>query len=82
MQIMNMPTKADGHLIECVVAENGEIGLYANTWRVTSFHLPLKDNHDSLKYHGDNIARLLEEARDIGFRQGLASVRAALGIIK
>ena len=79
--IINMPAKKDGAPFECIVHENGEIGLYSNNWKVVSFHLPVDPTSTKgLKYHGDAIAGLLEEARDIGFQQGLASVRESLGI--
>lgn len=68
--MVNLPAKSENKDIPCVFDGKSFIFLSDGKWIIESV-----DKDDLV-----GMAKLLENSRDIGFRQGLASVRRALGL--
>jgi hypothetical protein len=64
----NIPTKESGVRIQCRIVDDRYEFLTSDGWMIETCYTP-KD-----------IAMLLEEVRDYGFKQGIISIRKALGI--
>lgn len=62
--------------VECKVTENGGFLVAANGWRIFEIDAATPEGQ------AQQIANLVMQARDAGFRMGQAHIRQALGLVK
>lgn len=75
MQMKNLPTQDSGIAIKTVVDGSGAIRVQTGEgWLITEIRTYTTE---AMLF---DIAAAIREARDIGFEQGLESIRRALGV--